>query len=144
MRLHLSRKRGCSSQNHILGIYLPTARWFHRDYTRGKDKGSANLNQCPVVVRATSLQFFSFNFFPPKIYQEFLPQETPGLISPQYQSQLSARHLAFFTSMSGFLNSSLRSWFTTWVVLLYSPTLFSAQTDKKKKRIYHTCNLSES
>lgn len=107
---------------------------------KGKRLGcSANLNQCLLVDRATSLQFI-FVFCSSKVYQDPPTSGSPWThFSTVSESALS--------QTSGLFHSHLRSWFTTRVVLPLpllplKPFSLSAQTDRN--RTYHTCKLSES
>ena len=107
---------------------------------KGKRLGcSANLNQCLLADRATSLQFI-FVFCSSKVYQDPPTSGSPWThFSTVSESALS--------QTSGLFHSHLRSWFTTRVVLPLpllplKPFSLSAQTDRN--RTYHTCKLSES
>lgn len=109
--------RGGSSHNHIMGIYLLLS-----DSTEPiQGEGLAAQLIWINVLWSTEqpvLTFFLFFFL--IVFLQNLPGVSPSgkpldSFHHRIKSQLSATHLAFFTSMSDFLNSSLRSWFTTLV-----------------------------
>lgn len=112
-------------------------------------RGSANLNQCPLIDSATSLQLFIFFFL------FFLQNFTRGfslrkpLDSFLHIIRVSSEPDVWLSSppcLASYTPLSLRSWFTTGGVSLSSTPqiLFfqSAQTDRNW--IYHTWKLSES
>lgn len=131
---------GVSSHYHILGSFYCSLN-AQNLYRVKRVIASANLNQCPLFDRETPIWVFFLLFFPPSKYQqEFLPQESPGLMSSQYQRRLSARHLVFFTIMSSSLISFFRSWFTTGVDLPpLLPRTYSLSAQTNRNRIYRTC-----